>query len=141
MPAESEPIDLRRVRFGRAVVRAVSDARDRGMTIEMIEKATDVSWTTIDRWMKGSWNKDPRGTQVKALFEGLGASVDDAYAALGWSANPERAEPEPAMDPRLRKLARILADPNVSVLEKIAIQAQLDFMLQGKLARGEDKES
>lgn len=140
MVPDAVPIDLRRARFGRLVARTVADARDRGMTIEMIVAAAKVSWTTIDRWMKGDWNKDPRGTQVKDFFDGLGGSLADGYAALGWTVDPERAEPEPSMDPRLRKLARILSDPDVSVLEKIAIQSQLDYMLKRQLAPGNDKD-
>lgn len=138
MVPEAAPIDLRRTRFSRAVTRLVTDARERGMTIEKIVEATGVSWTTIDRWVKGDWNKDPRGTQVKALSEGLGGSLADLYAALGWSEGPDRPEPEPTLDPRLRAINRILADPSVSLLEKIAIQSQLDYIAKRNLAPPKD---
>lgn len=134
MVPEATPIELRRTRFGRVVKRMVDNARDRGMTIEKIVEATRISWTTIDRWVKGDWSKDPRGTQVKSFAEGVGGSLSELYAALDWSEVSERSEPEPSLDPRLRAVARRLSDPNVSLLEKAAIQSLLESMAKGKFA-------
>lgn len=107
------------------------------MTIADIVKATGVAWTTIDRYVNGKWTRDPVASLVKNLCEGLGLDLDEAYAALGWSqaaVGTDVREPEPVLDPRLRAVARRLSDPNVSILEKIQIQAVLEAIAKGKFA-------
>jgi hypothetical protein len=106
------------------------------MGIADIEEATGLGWSTIDRYKKGQWSRDPLTGHVQKLCGGLGISLDEAYAALEWAAEPARdnPSPEPALDHRLRAVARRLSDPNVSVLEKLQIQAVLDSMAKGKFA-------
>lgn len=130
-------MDTRQGRFGRLVARGISAARDRGMTNNDIVKATGVAWTTIDRYIYGRWTRDPVASLVKNLCSGLGLELAEAYAALGWSEAPagtDNREPEPVLDPRLRAVARRLSDPNVSLLEKLQIQAVLESMAKGKFA-------
>lgn len=129
-------IDLRRVRFAQVVEAGLASAKDRGMTIPKVEQATGVGKSTIYRWRDGGWSIDPRITEVQGFCDGLGVPRSEAYAALGWSErlDAERAEPEPSLDPRLRAVARRLSDPNVSLLEKVAIQQLLESMAKGKFA-------
>src|SRR5688572_19032876 len=115
MPAESPvELDLRRVRFAALVDRALRAAKARGMTIEQIEKATDVGNSTLYVWRKGEWNRDPVQGKVRSFCEGLGVDIDEAYRALGWATTQQtrRKPPEPMLeDPDVRALMRKLTDP------------------------------
>lgn len=134
--APKASIELRRARFARVVDAGLAAAKDRGMTIPKVEQATGVGKSTIYRWRDGSWSVDPRITEVQGFCDGLGIPRSEAYAALGWSErlDAEPTEPEPALDPRLRAVARRLSDPNVSLLEKAIIQQMLDGIAKGKFA-------
>lgn len=119
--------DLRRVRFGQFVDRAMRMARERGMTIPLIMEATGVHSSTFYRWRDGDWTKDPRASQVRAFCEGVGASTEDAYRALGWFSNEEQPKrhAEPIEDPDLRMLARKLMSPHTPAAEKMWIRRQI----------------
>lgn len=106
------------------------------MTLADMETATGLGDSTFSRWKKGQWTKDPRPGAVHDFCDGLGGSRADAYAALGWSetGSAVATEPEPPLDSRLKAVARRLSDPNVSLMEKIAIQSLLDSMAKGKFA-------
>lgn len=98
------------------------------MTIEQIEKATDVGNTTLYSWRKGEWNRDPVPAKVRSFCEGLGISVEEAYQALGWTtpSSSRRAAPEPLIeDPDLRALMRKLTSPNTPTSEKLWIRRQI----------------
>jgi len=119
---------VRAARFGKFVDRLLRDAKERGMTIADVERATGVSKTTIYRWRDGDWSKDPRPSQVRALCEGLGVPCEIAYRLLGWSdAGPPMEEP-PIDDPDLREVARRLRDPHVSEAEKQAIRIMIRYL-------------
>lgn len=130
MPAaEPKPeLDLRRVRFSTVVDRALSAAKQRGMTIDEIEKATGVGNTTFYGWRKGNWDRDPVPAKVRSFCEGLGIPLDEAYRALGWN-QPEpgrRKPPEPILeDPDLRLLWRKLNDPNTTPAEKVMFRRMI----------------
>lgn len=122
-------LQQRRAAFGKFVRAALKDAQDRRMTIADIERATGVGDTTFYRWRDGDWTKDPRPTQVDAFCEGLQIPKSAAYRALGWGMDGERpAEPEPLIEPDLRRIQRRLLDPNTSVEEKAAIRSALRFI-------------
>lgn len=125
----------RAAKFGRFVTIALNDAKDRGMTIPDIERATGVGKSTLYRWRDGDWTKDPRATQVRAFCEGLGIPLDSAYRVLGWSGNAA-TEPEPTLDPDLQALARMLRDPNLSDGRKQEIRTMVRYLLR----RRDDRE-
>jgi len=129
MPAEPQPqLDLRRVRFGSFVARVLDNAKTRRLTIEQIEKATGLGNTTIYAWRDGKWNRDPTPAKVRAFCEGLGASIEEAYRALGWILPDDRRRKatEPLIeDPDVRAIMRKLNDPSTSPAEKLWIRRQI----------------
>jgi hypothetical protein len=129
MPAaEPKPsLDLRRVRFSAFVRRALDMAKIRGMTVEQIETASGIGSSTFYRWRDGNWSRDPTTSAVRNFCNGTGASIPEAYAALGWS-EVESSRPPPAPlieDPDLRALFRKLTDPRTPAAEKQWIRRQV----------------
>lgn len=128
VPASPEPqqqLDLRRVRFGAFVARVLDAAAARGMTIPQIEEKTGLGNSTFYGWRKGEWKRDPVPARVRAFCEGLGASVDEAYRALGWELpnGGKRPAPEPLIDdPDVRNLMRKLTDPKTPAATKLLIR-------------------
>jgi transcriptional regulator with XRE-family HTH domain len=133
MPAESKPeLDLRRVRFAALVDRALRAANDRGMTIEQIEKATDVGNSTFYTWRSGKWNRDPVQAKVRSFCEGLGIDIDEAYRALGWATTQlkRRKPPEPMLeDPDVRALMHKLSDPKTPPATKELIRRTIRALI------------
>lgn len=135
MPAEAKPsLDLRRVRFSAFVRRALELAKMRGMTVEQIEAATGIGSSTFYRWRDGSWSRDPTPSAVRNFCNGTGASISEAYTALGWSETTQSrpANPSPIEDPDVRAIMRKLMDPNTTAAEKAWIRRQIRA-LAGKI--------
>lgn len=114
--------DLRLIRFGRFVRDELEKAAARGMTIKQIEETTGVSKSTFYRWRDAG--VVPAVEQVRSFCAGLGASLADAYAALGWSeqtaARPKRDQL--IDDPDLRRLLHKLNNPKTPAAEKLLIR-------------------
>jgi hypothetical protein len=110
-----------RARFARFIERALRDARARGMRDGDIRAATGIGPSTFHRWqtLEGGL---PKLDKVMAFCVGLDIPVDGALAALGITGDRPTATPESPLDPDLRRLGRILADPNVPEAEKQAIR-------------------
>ncbi|MFI6763328.1 helix-turn-helix domain-containing protein [Micromonospora sp. NPDC050417] len=126
---------VRAAKFGRLVARILTDAKQRGMTIPDIERATGVGKSTIYRWRDGEWSKDPRATQVRAFCDGLGVPYQQAYRLLGWAENGEpQAEPL-GLDPDMQEVARRLRDPNTSEAERAEIRSMIRYLAR---RRGDD---
>lgn len=115
-----------RTRFARFIARALVDAHERGMSDRDIAAATGIGTSTFHRWQRGEFATAPDLSRVRAFCAGLGISTEDALAALGIS--ERRVEPEPAMDPDVRTVARALADPNVPADEKRLIREMLGMI-------------
>lgn len=129
----------RAAKFGRFVARVLADAKQRGMTIPDIERATGVGKTTFYRWRDGEWTKDPRATQVRAFCDGLGVPYQQAYRLLGWSENGEPQAPEPLeLEPDMQEVARRLRDPNVSPAEKQEIRTMLRYLARRRGETGDE---
>lgn len=109
------------MRFARFVNRALRDARERGMTDKAIHRATGISPSTFHKWQSGEGGL-PKWEKVAAFCAGLDIPVSIAAGVLGISDRAREPEPEPTDDPDLRRLGRILRDPNVSEVEKQAIR-------------------
>lgn len=126
--------DVARARFAQFVKRALRDARARGMNDAAIAAATGVQPSTFHRWQRGEGTKLPTLDKVQQFCRGLDIPVAAAYASLGID---ETREPTPAapLDPDLSRLARILADPNVSEAEKQAIRHTIRML--ARAARSE----
>lgn len=78
----------------------------------------------------------PELEKVRAFCEGLGVSVVGAMTALGLNpAARDNPEPEPPMPPEIRRVLRLLADPNVPDKDKVFLQETLR-MLVDRLDRG-----
>lgn len=120
--------DLIRVRFARFVQRALDAARYRGMTDKDIEAATGVMSSTFHRWRRGEVRTMPGLNKVRAFCEGIGASLDEAMAALGVSGQRDTPEPEAPMDPDLKLIMRRLMDPNTPAAEKVFIRESLKML-------------
>ncbi|MFG1776649.1 helix-turn-helix domain-containing protein [Micromonospora sp. NPDC049048] len=116
--------DQRVVMFGAFVKRALTEARERGLSIEMVEERTGVGRATIYRWTRAE-NPNPQREKVLAFCEGLGVPVTTASQILGWDGSRQPTAPEPIVDPDIRAIMRKLNDPNVSAAEKTTIRATL----------------
>lgn len=117
--------DVSRVRFSRFVARVLADARDRGMTDRDIAAATGVGASTFHRWQAGKFTTAPDLDKVRAFCAGLGVPPEAALLALGLAPGRDDPEPEPAIEPDVRRILRTLADPNVPDVRKIAIRGML----------------
>lgn len=115
------PPSVARARFARFVNRALRDARERGMNDAAIKAATGISPSTFHKWQSGEGGL-PKWEKVAAFCTGLDIPVMAGAAALGISDRVREPEPEPAEDPDLRRLGRLLRDPNVTEAEKQAIR-------------------
>lgn len=123
--------DVNRQRFARFVARVLADARDRGLTDTDIAKATGVGTSTFHRWQKGQFASAPDINKVRRFCEGLGVPPGAALLALGVTEGRDDPEPEPAIDPDVRRILRMLADPSVSDEDKQGIRTVLR-MLAGR---------
>jgi hypothetical protein len=124
--------DVARANFGAFVRRTLRAAHDRGLTDDAIARVTGVGDSTFHRWAKGDWQRAPGITKVIDFCVGLGAAPEDALAALGVRGGAVRAEPDPMEDPDVRRIARLLADPNVSPEEKAAVRHTLRLLAHVK---------
>lgn len=86
-----------------------------------IEQLTGVGSSTLDRWRSGEGGT-PKPDRVNAFADGLGVSRRPAHVALGWIDDGAPAAPEPELDPDVRAIARLLADPKISDAEKDAVR-------------------
>ncbi|MER7164534.1 helix-turn-helix transcriptional regulator [Micromonospora sp. NPDC000207] len=137
----SESSQVRAAKFGGFVDRVLREARQRGMTVEDIAKATGVSSATLYRWRNGDWTKDPRGSQVRGFCAGLGAPLAVAYRLLGWSEDGEPRPSEPLdLEPDMQEVARRLRDPNVPEVEKLEIRAMIRYLARRRGEPGEGGE-
>lgn len=126
--------DVNRARFARFVKRVLGEARDRGMTDLDIHAATGVNPSTFHRWQRGDFKTAPKVEQVRRFCAGLNVPERAALLALGLAEGRDETEPEPVIDPDVRRILRILADPSVSDVEKEAIRQVLRVI--GPRARG-----
>lgn len=122
--------DVNRVRFARFVARVLSDARDRGMNDDEIERVTGVGSSTFHRWQKGQFTRAPSIEKVRAFCTGLGIKPRVALLALGLEEGRDSPEPEPAMDPDVRLILQALASPNIGDTDKAVIRATLQMLAQ-----------
>jgi transcriptional regulator with XRE-family HTH domain len=129
----SLPPEIGRVRFSRVIARVLNDARDRGMSDTDIHEATSISPSTFHRWRRGDSMPDIR--KITAFCEGLGVPPTVALRALGLEKGRDDPEPEPAMDPHIRRILRGLADPNVSDFDKSFVRETLK-MLATRVTQG-----
>lgn len=132
--------DVARARFARFVQRALQAARDSGLTDREIAKKTGVGTSTFHRWRKGEGRELPEMNRVIAFCVGIGASVDEAMAALG--AGDSRASstaPEPPLPPEVRIILRQLADPNVPDRDKLVIREMLKLLAEQADRRGRQR--
>jgi hypothetical protein len=129
-----------RARFARFVERALRDARERGLNDPEIRRLTGIPPSTFHRWQSGEGGL-PRLEKVQAFCVGLEIPPQAALAALGVEDAPP-GPTEPTLDPDIRRIARILADPGVGEAEKQAIRHTIRML--GRAAQPEpalDQES
>lgn len=126
-------------RFAQVVKRALRDARDRGMNDADIAQATGVQPSTFHRWQRGEGTLLPNVAKVRSFFQGLDVPLRPALIALGLDETREPT-PEPQLDPDLRRLARMLADPNVPDAEKQAIRHTVRALVRASLTEAERAE-
>lgn len=134
-------LQVRKMRFGRFVERAIREAQARGMSTEQIEATTQVGSTTYYRWRDGIWKRDPQREQVKRFCLGLGLSLDEAYRALDWQTDDRpAAEPQPFSNPILQEAARLLSDPKVPPHEKAMVEEMIRVLnARMKLAQRDER--
>lgn len=127
------PPAVARARFAKFVGRALRDARERAMTDKDIQRATGISPSTFHKWQSGEGGL-PKWEKVAAFCTGLDIPVSAGAAALGISDRAREPEPEPMEDPDLRRLGRLLRDPNVSEAEKLAIRHTIRMLARSTRA-------
>jgi transcriptional regulator with XRE-family HTH domain len=125
-----------RARFGRFVERALRDARDRGMTDKDIHAATGIGPSTFHRWQSTEGGL-PKLDRVMAFCVGLEIPPEAALNALGITGERPTATPESPLDPDLKRLARILTDPNVPEAEKQAIRHTIRMLARASRIESE----
>lgn len=104
-----------------------------------IAAATRVQPSTFHRWQRGEGAHLPTIDKVRAFFSGLDIPLRPALIALGIEETQGPA-PEPVLDPDLKRIARILADPNVSEAEKQAIRHTIRMLSRAARAEREPAE-
>ena len=127
--------DVARARFATFVARTLDSARRRGMTDKDIAAATGIGASTFHRWRRGEGRELPEIEKVVAFCEGLGVSPAGALAALGLNPARDNPAPEAPTPPEVRRILRLLADPNVPDKDKVFLQETLK-MLADRLDRG-----
>lgn len=95
------------------------------MTDLDIHQATGVNPSTFYRWQRGDIKTAPKVEQVRRFCAGLGVPERAALLALGLADGRDDPEPETVIDPEVRRILRLLADPSVSDEDKQAIRAML----------------
>lgn len=125
-----------RVRFARFTERALRDARSRGLTDPEIRRLTGIHPSTFHKWQSGEGGL-PKLDKVQAFCRGLDIPVAAAYAALGITESTPEPTPEAPLDPDLRRIARIFADPNVPEAEKQAIRHTIRMLARAARAEVE----
>jgi len=115
-----------RVRFAAFVTRALRSARERGMTDRTIHAATGVNPKTFHRWQNGA--VAPNVETVRKFCEGVGASFDEALAALGFSPRTREATPPAPIDPDVLELLRKLADPRTNAATRAYIRRTIKLL-------------
>lgn len=128
--------DVNKVRFARFVARVLTQARERGMTDDDIAAATGVGSSTFHRWQRGQFARAPGIDRIRAFCAGLGVPPRAALLALGLQEGRDDPEPEPAIDPDVRRILRALADPSVSDEDKAVIRRMLQMAAQSVRSPG-----
>lgn len=126
--AVSRSPEINRARFARFIARVLADARDRGMNDAAIYAATTVSPATFHRWQRGNFTSPPGVDKITAFCEGLGVPPSAALRALGADEGRDDPEPDPPMDPDVRRILRALVDPSTSDAEKMLIKETLKML-------------
>lgn len=122
-----------RARFATFVDRALRDARTRGLSDRKIALASGVATSTFHRWRQATGRGLPELDKVRAFCNALGISVDDAMQALGMTDAAPEPTPETPMPEDMRKILRVLADPNASEETKQFLRMSLN-LLAGRAA-------
>ena len=122
--------DVNRARFARFVSRVLADAHDRGLTDREIEEQTGVGSSTFHRWQGGKLARSPSIEKVRAFCAGLGVNPRAALLALGIEDGRDQTDPEPTLDPDVRRILRALADPNISDADKALAREMLRMLAQ-----------
>jgi transcriptional regulator with XRE-family HTH domain len=135
------PLDpaVARARFAVFITRALEQARANGMTDSKIQEVSGVGTSTFHRWRRGSGRDLPQIDRVRRFCAAVGASIDDALAALGMTDAAPMATPEPPLPREIRIIMRRLTDPNVAEVEKDFIRRSLQ-MLAGQVSASERAE-
>lgn len=138
--------DVRRALFGRWVKRALEHASATlGINVAQVVVAAGVdersrarlSRSTVYRWLRGDWEEDPKAAQVEAFCDAIGVSPTEPFRILwpGRTSRPVEPDPLPT-HPDLDRLARRLADPNVSDQDKWLITETLRLLANRRADRG-----
>ncbi|GGN40313.1 XRE family transcriptional regulator [Actinoplanes campanulatus] len=135
------PLDpaVARVRFAAFVTRALEQARANGMTDTKISEISGVGSSTFHRWRRGEGRDLPQLERVRRFCTAVGASIDDAMAALGMTDAAPTPTPGPPLPRDVQIIMRRLADPTTPEVEKDFIRKSLQ-MLAGRVAADERAE-
>lgn len=132
---------LARARFAHFVQRVIDSARARGLTDPALHAATGVMPSTYYRWMRGELRTTPDLGKVRAFCLGAGADIGEAMTALGLTGERDTTEPQPALEPDMRRILRRLNDPDTPAQEKWFIRETLRMLaarnVRSRAARGD----
>lgn len=138
-PTSDDGAPGRKIAFARLVAQALSRFQDqpvegrrrRRRSQTDFANAVGVDRSTIDRWLYGRWENDPKPDKVDAFARVAGLDVTDVYAVLGWGhPTPQRLATPPIRNPRVVELERLLEDPHVPASYKTLVQTTLDLLLK-----------
>lgn len=117
-----------RARFAVFVDRALRDARARGLTDREIARRSKVATSTFHRWRQADGRGLPELDRVRAFCDAVDARLEDAMQALGMTDNAPEPTPELPMPEDVRKILRVLADPNESEETKQFLRMSLQLL-------------
>lgn len=135
----ASPDDVsRRLAFARIVALALAKFQDqatppgqRQPSQEDFADRIGIRLSTLDRWLRGRWRKDPTRDKVDNFIRAVGEDTETVYGALGWGVEkPTRTVTQPARNPRTLDVDRVLEDPHVPKSYKAYISQTLELLVR-----------
>lgn len=124
------PVDpaVARARYAAFVDRSMRIARENGLSDRKVAALSGLSTATLHRWRNAQGKELPEIEKVRTFCEAVGASLDDAMAALGLTGDGPTPTPEPPLPREVQVILRRLNDPNTPEIERQFIRQSLEML-------------
>lgn len=133
--------DVRRLQFADWVTHVTDRLRaDNRWTMRQLIAQSGVGKDAIYAWKRGDWSEGPpKPAKVADFCDHLGLDVAEPFRILGLiRTRKPRPAAQPPQSERLRKLVAIREqDPNLTEQQRIAIDAQIDYIIANFGGTGE----